>query len=191
MNPNPLSPWSGSGNIAKVGINGESSWALLDSGLTINLVTPEFTEAHSLHVGALTNLANGTLGINGFGGVFSLPLEYIIIRAQVEGVWGYNKDQVALVIPDSTIFGSQVLVTLGTPTISHIINMIKESKIKENASKLGLGAVPSQKLTNGQYHLVVYRSQSVTIHEHNYHSMKQEFLAVKWPIAEQFQEYLL
>ena len=37
---------------------------------------------------------------------------------QVEGVWGYNEDQVALVITDSTGFGSQVLVTLGTPTIN-------------------------------------------------------------------------
>ena len=33
--------------------------------------------------------------------------------------------------------------------------------------------------------------QSLTIHEHNYHSKKQEFLALKWAIAEQFQEYLL
>ena len=59
------------------------------------------------------------------------PLGYIIIRVQVEGVWGYDKDQVALVIPDSTIFGSQVPVTLGTPTINQIINMIKESEIDE------------------------------------------------------------
>ena len=28
-------------------------------------------------------------------------------------------------------------------------------------------------------------------HEHYYHSMKQEFLALKWAISEQFQEYLL
>ena len=33
----------------------------------------------------------------------------------------------------------------------------------------------SEKQTNGQYHLVAYASQSLTIHEHNYHSMKQEF----------------
>ena len=33
-------------------------------------------------------------------------------------------------------------------------------------------------------------SQSLTNHEHNYHSTKQEFLALKWAIAEQFQEYL-
>ena len=34
-------------------------------------------------------------------------------------------------------------------------------------------------------------SQSLTVHEHNYYSTKQEFPALKWAIAEQFQEYLL
>ena len=78
----------------------------MDSGLTINAVTPEFIEAHSLDISPLSNLANDILGTNGFGGVFSQPLDYIIIQVQVEGVLGYDKDQVALVIPDPTIFGS-------------------------------------------------------------------------------------
>ena len=82
------------------------------------------------------DLGHGTLGINGFGGVFSRPLGYIIIRIQVERVQGYDKDQVVLVVPDSTIFGSQVLVTLGTPTINWIINVIKESKINELSASL-------------------------------------------------------
>ena len=77
----------------------------------------------------LSDLANGTLGINGLRGVFSWSLGYIIIRVQMEGAWGCDKDQVALVVPDCTVFGSQVLVTLGTPTINWIINMIKESEI--------------------------------------------------------------
>ena len=31
----------------------------------------------------------------------------------------------------------------------------------------------------------------LTGHEHNYHSTKQEFLALKWAIIEQAHEYLL
>ena len=76
----------------------------MDSGSSINAVTPEFIEVLSLDVGLLSNLSDGTLGINGFGGVFSCLLGYVIIRIQVEGVWGYDKDQVALVMPDSTGF---------------------------------------------------------------------------------------
>ena len=43
--------WSGPENIAQVKINGEGSWALLDSGSTINVVTLEFVKACSLDVG--------------------------------------------------------------------------------------------------------------------------------------------
>ena len=102
---NPLNWWSRPENIAQVWIDGEDSWALLDSGSTISAVTPAFVDVHSLDIGTLSNLSDGTLGINGFGGVFSWPLGYVIIRVQVEGVWGYNEDQVALVVPDSYWLG--------------------------------------------------------------------------------------
>ena len=107
----------------------------LDSGSSIN-VTLEFIEVHSLDVGSLSDLADGTLGINSLGTVFSQPLGYVIIRVQVVGVWGYDEDQVALVMPDPNVFGSQVLVTLGTPTINQIINVIKESEIDEFSASL-------------------------------------------------------
>ena len=103
LNPNPLTHWRGPENIAQIRIDDESSWALLDSGSTSSAVIPKFIEAHSLDVSPLSNLVNGMLGINGFGGLFSQPLVYIIIRVLVGG---YNEDQVALVIPDSTTFGS-------------------------------------------------------------------------------------
>ena len=53
---------------------------------------------------------------------------------------GYNEDQAALVVPDLTTFRSRVLVTLGTPTIKQIMNVIKESEIdKLSVSLSGLG----------------------------------------------------
>ena len=79
----------------------------------------------------LSDLSDGTLGINDFRGVFSWPLGYVIIRVQVEGVWGYEEDQVALVVPDSTGFGYWVPVTLGMPNINQIISVIKESETDE------------------------------------------------------------
>ena len=63
--------------------------------------------------------------------------------------------------------------------------------LETDASKLGLRALISQKQTDGLYHLVPCASWSLTDHEHNYHFTKQEFLALKWVITEQFQEYLL
>ena len=44
-------------------------------------------------------------------------------------VQGYDEDQIALVIPDLSNFVAWVPIILGTPTISCIINMIKEKEI--------------------------------------------------------------
>ena len=68
--------------------------------------------------------------------MYTWPLVYVIIRAQVEGVRGYDEDQVALVEPDSMTFGSWVPVILGTPTINRIINVIKEIEIDELSASL-------------------------------------------------------
>ena len=125
LNPDPLTYWSGPVNISQVKIDDANSWAFLDSGSTINAVIPEFVKVDSLDVSPWSNLVDDTLKINGFGGLFAQPLGYVIIRVQVEGVIGYNEDQVALVIPDLTVFGSRVPVILGTPTLNWIVNMIK------------------------------------------------------------------
>ena len=65
----------------------------------------------------------------------------------------------------------------------------KEYLLKTDALKLGLGAVLSQKQSNGRYR-VVFRSRALHGVEVNYHSTKLEFLAMKWSIKH-FQTYLL
>ena len=142
LTPDPLMHWSWPENITQVKINDEGSWVLLDSGSTINVVTPEFAKAHSLDVDPLSNVVDGTLKINGFGGLFSWPLAYVILRVQVEEVKGYDEDQVALVNPDLTTFWLRVLVTLGTPTINWIVNVIKESEIDELSVSLNGSRIP-------------------------------------------------
>ena len=62
--------------------------------------------------------------------------------------------------------------------------------LETNASGKGLGAVLSQKQSDGRYHPVVYASHIMNETEQRYHSNKHEFLALKWAITEQFHEYL-
>ena len=57
------------------------------------------------------------------------PLGYVIIWVQVDRVQGYDKDQMALVILDLSNFVVRVPAILGTPTISHVVNVIKEKVI--------------------------------------------------------------
>ena len=62
--------------------------------------------------------------------------------------------------------------------------------LETDASGRGLGAVLSQKQADGWYHLIAYASCIMNETEQRYHSNKQEFLALKWAIMEQFHEYL-
>ena len=48
---------------------------------------------------------------------------------QVEGVQGYNEDQIALVVSDLSNFVAWVPIILGTPTIRHVVNVIKEKEM--------------------------------------------------------------
>ena len=62
--------------------------------------------------------------------------------------------------------------------------------LETDASGKGLGAVLSQKQSDGRYHPIAYASHIMNETEQRYHSNKQEFLALKWTVTEQFHEYL-
>ena len=49
----------------------------------------------------------------GLGNAYTRLLGYVVIQVQVDGVWGYNEDQIALVIPDFSNFVARVPVILG------------------------------------------------------------------------------
>ena len=92
--------------------------ALLDNGAQINTITPKYVRDHSLQMGLITNLLGTKVTCMGFGNAYMRPLGYIVIQVQVDRVQGYDKDQIALVIPDLSNFVAQIPVILGTPTIS-------------------------------------------------------------------------
>ena len=62
--------------------------------------------------------------------------------------------------------------------------------LETDASGRGLGAVLSQKQADGRYHPIAYASCVMNETEQRYHSNKQEFLALKWVVTEQYHEYL-
>ena len=62
--------------------------------------------------------------------------------------------------------------------------------LEMDASGKGLGAVLLQMQSDGRYHPIAYASRIMTETSPRYHSNKQEFLALKWAVTEQFHEYL-
>ena len=129
LNPDPFQHWHRVENIARVRINGESFMAFLDNGAQINTIMPKYVSDHSLQMGPITNLLGTEVTCVGLGNAYMRPLGYVVIQVEVDGVQGYDKDQRALVIPDLSNFVARIPVILGTPTISHIVNVIKEMEI--------------------------------------------------------------
>ena len=62
--------------------------------------------------------------------------------------------------------------------------------LETDASGKGLGAVLSQKQSDGRYYPIAYASCIMNETEQRYHFNKQEFLALKWAVTKQFHEYL-
>ena len=76
-----------------------------------------YVSKHSLQVGPVTDLMSSKVACMGLGNAYTRPLGYVVIQFQVDRVWGYDEDQIALVILDFSNFATRVPITLGKPTI--------------------------------------------------------------------------
>ena len=56
LDPDPFQHWYRVENMAKVKINGESCMALLDNGVQINTIMPNYVKNHSLEMGPITDI---------------------------------------------------------------------------------------------------------------------------------------
>ena len=65
----------------------------------------------------------------GLGNAYTRPLGYVVIQVQVDGVGGYDEDQIALVILNFSNFATRVSVILGTPTIGRVVNVMREMEM--------------------------------------------------------------
>ena len=115
--------------MAKVKINGESCIDLLDNGMQINTIMPNYVKNHLLEMGPITDLIDTRVTCMGLGNAYTWLLRYVIVRVQVDGVQGYDENQIAQVVLDESKFAEWIPIILGIPTISHVINVMKEREI--------------------------------------------------------------
>ena len=104
----------------------------MDDGSQINSITPAYAKSLDLVVRPLEELAGDPTGhpIQGIGGVHTGAIGYVVFRAQIEGIPSYNKEQVALVVDDSSYFARKVPVILRTPTLHRVVKCMKESEME-------------------------------------------------------------
>ena len=94
--------------------------------MQIITITPNYVRNHSLEMRLITDLIGAKVTCVGLGNAYAQPLGYVIVQVQVDGVQGYDEDQIALVVLHKLKFVGQIPVILGTPTISCIVNVMRE-----------------------------------------------------------------
>ena len=107
---------------------------LLDTGANVNMITPECVVALGLQMGPLMDLREGAITIDQPFNYEGRPIGYIVMSVQIEGISGYNEDQVTLVDHSSAKFAHHVPIILGTPTMDWAIKTLKESEINKLAT---------------------------------------------------------
>ena len=100
--------------------------ALLDNGAQVNTITPRYVKEHSLPVGLITDFMGAKVACIGLGNAYTRPLGYMIVWVQVDGVRGYDEDQIVLIILDFSNFMVRVPIILGTLTIGRVVNVMRE-----------------------------------------------------------------
>ena len=111
--------------------------ALLDNGAQVNTIMLRYISEHSLQVGPITDLMGSKVACMGLGNAYTRQLGYVVIWVQVDGVWGYNEDQIALVILDFSNFATRVPVILGMPTIGRVVNVMREAEMDALVTAMG------------------------------------------------------
>ena len=115
--------------MAKVKINGESYRGLLDNGAQVNTITLRYVREHSLQVGPIADLMGSKVACMGLGNAYTRLLGYVVVWVWVDRVWGYDEDQIALIIPDPSNFATRVPIILETPTIGRVVNVMREAEM--------------------------------------------------------------
>ena len=148
-NEDPRNWWFDRSNLGTAVIDGVKTTCLIDNGARVNLVTLEFVKDRGLEVGLIQDLNNhdGYIPLSGLGGKITKPLGYVILQVQIPYVPSYDKDQVALVVPEDSNFLKRCQVILGTPTINLAVRVMKESEI-ENAPEAWRSAVHLSEFAN-------------------------------------------
>ena len=132
-NDNLNAQWLWPLNLGTAYIDVNKTQVLLDDSSQNNSVMPAYAKAHDLVVSPLEELASGLMGcpIQGIGGVCTGAIGYVVFWMQIEGIPSYNEEQVTLVVDDESAFARKVTIILGTPTLHHVINCMKESEMEK------------------------------------------------------------
>ena len=135
LNPDAFSRSIGPKNWGQALINDQLTTCLLDDGAQLNFITPAYAVERGMDIMSLDQLAQEIGGqlplIKGMDGSLVEPIGFVLMNVKVPCVWGYDEDQVTLVMDDPEM--SECPVILGTSTLYRVMEVIKESEVSKLA----------------------------------------------------------
>ena len=154
--------------------------ALLDNGAQVNTIMLRYVHEHSLEVGPITDFMGSRVTCVGLDNAYTRLMGYMVIQVQVDGVQGYDEDQIALVIPDFSKFAARVPVIFGMPTIGQVVNVMREAEMDTLATPwanarvahllsvhrmmtIGVGKGQEEKFDVNDYDSLMYTQKAETI----------------------------
>ena len=72
-------------------------------------------------MGLITDLMGSKVTCVGLGNAYTRLLGYMVIQVQMDGVWGYNEDQIALVTPNFS--------NLASWELPPVVNVMREAEM--------------------------------------------------------------
>ena len=135
LNPDAFYRFIGPKNLGKALIDDELTTCVLDNGAQLNFITPAYAQEWGMDIMSLDYLAQEIGGsiplIRGLGSISVEPVGFVMMNVKVPCVQGHNEDQITIVMDDPGM--TEWPVILGTPTLYHIMEVIKESEISKLA----------------------------------------------------------
>ena len=135
LNPDAFCRFIGPKNLGKALVDDELVSCPLDNGVQLNFITPAYAQERGMDIMSLDYLAEEIGGaiqlIRGLGGISVEPVGFVMMNVKVQGVKGYDEDQIAIVMDDPGM--TEWPVILGTPTLYRVMEVIKESEISKLA----------------------------------------------------------
>ena len=104
----------------------------------------------------------------------------------LEGEASKMKSQAITLPPEVLEAFERLKMCCMTAPVLAFADFEKEFQLETDVSSEGLGTMLSQKQPDGKWHPVAFGSLELKGGEAKYHSLKLEFLALKWAITEQF-----
>ena len=132
----------------------------------------------------------GMTGVRFGGSSRIMPVLLNHLNNILEGEASKLKSKAITLPPDALDAFEKLKMCCMTAPVLAFVDFEKEFQLETDTSSEGLGAILSQKQPDGKWHPIIFGSRELKGGEAKYHSSKLEFLALKWAITEQFQEYL-